>query len=86
MLLQVNAGQLTGRDRAAPSRKPDSGHVGTVSTTARVRQTSRNAMKPRIQCVLAHWKSGFRASGSGPIFMVKLGGMCSRCMAGTFMQ
>ena len=59
-----------GRDRAAPSRKPDSGHIGTVSTTVRVRRTSRNAMKPRFQCVLAHWKPGFRASGSGPIFMI----------------
>ena len=25
-----------------------------------------NAMKPRIQCVLTHWMSGFTASGGGP--------------------
>jgi hypothetical protein len=32
--------------------KPDSRHVGTICITLRVRRTSRNAMKPRIQCVL----------------------------------
>ena len=31
-------------------------------------------MKPRIQCVVTQWKSGFRASGSGPIFMINLSG------------
>ena len=30
-------------------------------------------MKPRIQCVLTHWKSGFIASGSGPIVMINIG-------------
>jgi len=29
-------------------KKPDSGHTGTISITARVRRASRNAMKPRI--------------------------------------
>jgi hypothetical protein len=38
---------------------PDSGHTGTISTPARMRRTSRNAVKPRIQYVR-------RASGSGP--------------------
>jgi hypothetical protein len=34
-------------------RKPDSSHTGTISITLRMRRTSWNAMKPRIQCVLA---------------------------------
>jgi hypothetical protein len=29
-------------------------------------------MKPWIQCVLTHWKSGSTASGRGPIFMINL--------------
>jgi hypothetical protein len=29
-------------------------------------------MKPRFQCVLTQWMSGFSASGSGPIFMINL--------------
>jgi hypothetical protein len=37
---------------------------------APARRTSWNAMKPRIQCVLAQWNPGFTASGkaagSGP--------------------
>ena len=32
---------------------PDSGHARTISLTVRMRRTSWNAMKPRIQCVLA---------------------------------
>jgi hypothetical protein len=48
--LQRNAVQLTGRDRAGGSRKSDSDHSGTISTTVRVRRTSWNAMKPRFQC------------------------------------
>jgi hypothetical protein len=32
----------------------DSGHTGIISITIRVRRTSRNVMKPRIQCVLTH--------------------------------
>jgi hypothetical protein len=52
------------RGRAARSRKPDSGHTGTISITIRVRRVSMNAMKPRIQCVLTQWKPGFIASGS----------------------
>jgi len=38
--------------RAARSRKPDSGHAGTISLTVRVHRASWNVMKPRIQCVL----------------------------------
>ncbi len=41
-----------GRDRAAASRKLDSGRTGTVSITVRVRRAQWNAMKPGIQCVL----------------------------------
>ena len=47
--------------------EPDSGHIGTISITARVCQTRRNAMKPRIQCVLTQWIPGFTASGSRPM-------------------
>jgi hypothetical protein len=32
--------------------KPDSGHIGTISITFRVRRAGWNAMKPGIQCVL----------------------------------
>jgi hypothetical protein len=35
------------------SRKPDSGNIGSISITVGVRRTGWNAMKPRIQCVLA---------------------------------
>jgi hypothetical protein len=52
MLLELNAVWLMGRGRAAPPRKSDSGHTGTISLTVRMRRTSQNAMKPRIQCVL----------------------------------
>ena len=38
MLLELNA--ANGRSRAAPSRKPDSGHTGTISSTVWVRQAS----------------------------------------------
>jgi hypothetical protein len=34
-------------------QKPDSGHTGIISITVRMRRTSWNAMKPRIQCALA---------------------------------
>jgi hypothetical protein len=43
-----------GLDRAARSRKPGSGHTGTISTTIRVRQANRNAMKPGSS---AFWRS-----------------------------
>jgi len=36
----------------AASLGPDSGHTGTIRITVRVHRTSRNGMKPRIQCVL----------------------------------
>jgi hypothetical protein len=39
------------RGRAARSRKPDSGHAGTISITVRVRRAGWNVMKLRIQCV-----------------------------------
>ena len=61
-----------GRGRAARSRKPDSGHAGTISITIRVRRVGWNAMKPRIQGVLTHWNPGSTASGSGPIFMINI--------------
>jgi hypothetical protein len=44
MLLQHNA--ANGRSRAAPSRKPDSGHADTISITIRVHRISWNAMNP----------------------------------------
>ena len=45
------------------SRKPDSGHAGTISITVPMCRTRWNGMKPRIQCVLTHWIPGFTASG-----------------------
>jgi hypothetical protein len=49
MSLELGAvNELTAAGRAAPSRKPDSGHAGTISITIRVRQASWNAMKPRF--------------------------------------
>src|SRR6185437_11106796 len=62
---ELDAAQLIGCGRAAGSRKPDSGHIGTISNTIRVRRASWNAMKPRIQGVLTQWKPGSSASGSG---------------------
>jgi hypothetical protein len=53
MALGLNAVRLVGRGRAARPRKPDSGHTGTTSIMARMRQASWNVMKPRIQGVLA---------------------------------
>ena len=53
------------------SRKPDSGHADTISITVRACRTRRNAMKPRIQCVLAHWIPGFTASGNRFIALVE---------------
>jgi hypothetical protein len=52
MQLQHTAVQLMGDGRAARSRKPDSGHVGTISITIRACRTRRDAMKPLIECVL----------------------------------
>jgi hypothetical protein len=46
------------------STEPDSGHTGTISITVRMRRTSQNVMKPRIQCVVTPWIRGFIASGS----------------------
>ena len=58
--------------RGAPFLKPDSGHIGTVSLTVRVRWASWNPMKPRIECVLTQWNAGFTASGGGPGFTINL--------------
>ncbi len=44
-----------GRGRTIRFGKPDSGHAGTISITARVRRAQWNAMKPGIQCVLTQW-------------------------------
>jgi hypothetical protein len=52
MLLERHAAWPKYRARAACSRKPDSGHTGNISIRIRVRHASRNAMKPRIQCVV----------------------------------
>jgi hypothetical protein len=52
--VRARPGQSLARSRATPSRKPDSGHVGTISTTNEVRRASWNAVKPRFQCVLTH--------------------------------
>jgi len=47
--------------------------MGTISITVRLRRTSWNPMKPRIQCVLTHWNPGFIASGSRSIVMSNIG-------------
>ena len=61
----------------ARPRKPDSGHADTISLTVRVHRADWNAMKPRIQCVLTHWKPGFMASGSGPnAVKARIHGVC----------
>ena len=52
--MQLYANPAHGRSRATPSRKLDSGHADTISTTDPVRRTNWNSMKPPIQCVLAH--------------------------------
>jgi hypothetical protein len=52
--------------------KTDSGHADTIGTTVRMRRIRVNAMKPRIQCVLTQWISGFMASGSRPIAMINI--------------
>ncbi len=44
-----------GRGRTIRFGKPDSGHAGTISITARVRRAQWNAMKPGIQYVLTQW-------------------------------
>jgi hypothetical protein len=44
---------VSGPAPCGASQKPDSGHAGTISITIRAHRTSWNAMKPRIQCVLA---------------------------------
>jgi hypothetical protein len=52
---------------------PDSGHARTISLMVRMRRTSWNVMKPRIQCVLTQWIPSFMPSGRGPIVMITLG-------------
>ena len=62
MLPKRNAVELASGPRpGGTSRKPHSGHTGTISITARARSANRNAMKPRIQCVLTQWIPGFMA-------------------------
>jgi hypothetical protein len=39
------------------------------------KKAQRQAGPERFQCDRTHWKSGFRASGSGPIFRIKLTGI-----------
>ena len=61
---------------AAPSRasrKPDSGHTGTISIAIRACRADRNVMKPRIQCAdavkprIQYVRQAFRQSfGSRP--------------------
>ena len=63
--IQLNADLANGRRRP---RKPDSGHVRTVSVTVRLRRARWNAMKPRIQCVVnPRFHCVRQASGSRPI-------------------
>ena len=71
MRLQLDAAQLAAAaaEWHVPE-KPDSGHIDTISITARVRRGNWNAMKPRIQCVPAQWIRGFTASRSRLIFMI----------------
>jgi hypothetical protein len=40
LAIRARPGQSRPRSRATPSRKPDSGHIGTTSTTIRVRRAS----------------------------------------------
>jgi hypothetical protein len=47
-------------------RKPNSGHIGTISIMLRACRASLNAMNPWIQCVLTPWKPGSTASGPAP--------------------
>src|SRR5690242_18724519 len=47
-------------------RKPDSGPISPISITIRARSPSRNAMKPRIQCVQTQWIPGFITPGRHP--------------------
>jgi hypothetical protein len=52
--VRARPGQSLAPQLGDTSRKPDSGHVGTISTTNQVRWASWNAVKPRFQCVLTH--------------------------------
>jgi hypothetical protein len=58
--------QPMGRARAARTRKPNSGHTGTISITIRARRVSWNAMKPRIHCVQTQWNPGSSPSNRRP--------------------
>jgi hypothetical protein len=48
----ANAPRRGARPPLPRLENPDSGHADTTSITVRVRGASRNAMKPRIQCVV----------------------------------
>jgi len=56
---------VTASYRSLRNRAGATGATGTISITIRVRRANWNAMKPRIQCVLAQWNPGFSAFGSG---------------------
>jgi hypothetical protein len=59
MSLGLNRWLAGGSRPGRHSQKTDSGHIGTFSITFRVRRTSRNVMKPRIQCVLTPVEARF---------------------------
>ena len=61
--LPARAGTRPGSTRGQHMQPFPSDRTGTISSTARVRRTSWNAMKSRIHCVLTQWKPGFTASG-----------------------
>jgi len=62
MLPERNAVELASGPRpGGTSRKPHSGHTGTVSITVRVRAANWSAVKPRIHGVLTQWIPGFMA-------------------------
>jgi hypothetical protein len=55
----------SGAGREAPGR---TSHYSREAAFGR--RASWNVVKPRIQCVLTHWMSGFRASGGmNPAFL-----------------
>ena len=74
-MLITNAAAAASRNAAVKpdsghADKLDSGHADTIGTTVRMRRTSWNAMKLRIQCLQTQWIPGFMASGSRPIVLI----------------
>ena len=45
-------------------------YTDTISITLQAGWPFGSAMKPRIQCVLTHWMSGFMASGSAYVRLI----------------